>query len=143
MTPFFVVGIHTQPSQAWKEINSLVDVYTLFSNKIGVNFGFIMGDFNYGGTYVPQGLRGNLLIDNDPFLGLINEGTSVKTSLPYDRIYVAPRNVLGPHIITAAGVDRYSGSLINNQYYKTVSDHYPVYVEVNIGDNGGTNPPPG
>ena len=26
------------------------------------------------------------------------------------------------------------------QYYRSVSDHYPVYVEVNMGKNGGTPP---
>ena len=28
----------------------------------------------------------------------------------------------------------------NIQYYRSVSDHYPVYVEVNIGNSGGTAP---
>ena len=26
------------------------------------------------------------------------------------------------------------------QYYRSVSDHYPVYVEVNFGTSGGTDP---
>ena len=26
------------------------------------------------------------------------------------------------------------------QYYHSVSDHYPVYVEVNFGTSGGTAP---
>ena len=26
------------------------------------------------------------------------------------------------------------------QYYRSVSDHYPVYVEVNIGNSDGTAP---
>ena len=26
------------------------------------------------------------------------------------------------------------------QYYKTVSDHYPVFVDIDIGDSGGTHP---
>ena len=100
-----------------------------------------MGDFNYGGTYVPQSKRGNLLIDNPPFRGLINTGTSVKTAQPYDRIYVAPKNIIGSQIkINAADVDKFRGLLSEGQYYETVSDHYPVYVDVNIGASGGTSP---
>lgn len=30
--------------------------------------------------------------------------------------------------------------ITNMQYYRSVSDHYPVYVEVNMGKNGGTSP---
>ena len=29
------------------------------------------------------------------------------------------------------------------QYFRTVSDHYPVYVDVDIGKNGGTKRPRG
>ena len=113
-----------------------MNVYNKFKDKYNVDLGFIMGDFNYGGSYVR---KDKLDIDNPPFRGLINTGTSVKTSKPYDRIYVAPKETP----INAAGVDKYSGTLNELEYYKTVSDHYPVYVDVDIGNtkSGGTKPP--
>lgn len=109
---FFVVGIHTQPKNAKSEINSLVDVYNEFMNYFDTEIGFIMGDYNYGGSYVKGNDLDNLRIDNDGrFLRLIssNTGTTVKpygqNGKPYDRIYVAPKNI-EPHII-GVGVDQF------------------------------------
>ena len=125
-----------------------------------------MGDFNYGGSYVSSRLRDHLDIDQPPFVRLINntDGTTVKPfdptprhpRKPYDRIYAVP----GDSTITAVGVDTFRDTLtpeqvasyfmtftichiiswIDMQYYKSVSDHYPVYVEVSFGNNGGTLP---
>ena len=120
-TEFFIVGIHTQPSRAVSEINELVDVYNTFRQLYETDIAFIMGDFNYGGSYVSSRLRDNLDIDQPPFVRLINDsdGTTVKLfeptpqkpSKPYDRIYAVP----GGSIITAVGVDRFRGTLTPEQ----------------------------
>ena len=120
---FFVVGIHTQPSRAVTEINSLVDVYNTFRARYSTDFGFVMGDYNYGGTYVSPSLQDNLAIDQPPFSRFINktDGTTVKPfaptpsnpKKPYDRIYVV---VPGTQIvITTVGIDTFRDILMEQQ----------------------------
>ena len=117
---FFVVGIHTQPSTGGgtvAEINQLVNVYNTFSQRYGTTIGFVIGDYNYGGSYVPSSLQDNLDIDQPPFVRFINktDGTTVKPfmptpenpSKPYDRIYVVP----GGRIIERVGIDTFRDML--------------------------------
>ena len=118
-----MVGIHTQPQRAVPEINSLVNVYNTFSQRYGTIFGFIMGDFNYGGTYVPSSQLDNLNIDSPPFVRFINktDGTTLKPfnptpqnpKKPYDRIYVVPRN--SQTFITSVGIDTFRDMLTESQ----------------------------
>lgn len=76
-----------------------------------------MGDFNYGGSYVPSSDLDMLNIDNSPFLRYINktDGTTVKPfdptpgKRPYDRIYVAPQSQHS--FITAVGIDKFRDML--------------------------------
>ena len=120
-TTFFIVGIHTQPSRAIEEINALVDVYGTFKKQYGTDIGFVMGDFNYGGSYVRSSLQDHLDIDQPPFIRLINktDATTVKPfhptsrvkGKPYDRIYVVP----GRMLITAAGIDKFRDMLTPEQ----------------------------
>ena len=126
MTDFFVVGIHTQPSRAVTEINALVDVYNTFREQYRTDVAFIMGDFNYGGSYVSSRLQNHLDIDQPPFVRLINstDGTTVKPyeptpqnpSRPYDRIYAVPGDNT---IIMTAGVDTFRDTLTPEQVYNT------------------------
>ena len=143
------------------EINALMNVYNTFRRRYGTDIGFIMGDYNYGGSYVPSNQQDNLNIDRPPFVRFINktDGTTVagNPGQPYDRIYVVP----GTITIERAGIDKFMDTLtaeevidsaslaiiiiivisINDiQYFRSVSDHYPVYVEVNFGTSGGTAP---
>ena len=122
---FFVVAIHTQPSRAVTEINSLVNVYNTFSARYSINLSFVMGDYNYGGTYVSSSLQDNLAIDQPPFSRFINktDGTTVKPFMPtpsnpkkpYDRIYVV---VPGSQIIiTSVGIDMFRDILTEEQVY--------------------------
>ncbi len=107
---FFVVGIHTRPSAASSEINELVSVYNTFRQRYNTDIGFIMGDYNYGGSYVPSNQQDNLMIDQPPFVRFINktDGTTVKNpSKPYDRIYVVP----GGTTIERVGIDTFRDML--------------------------------
>lgn len=124
---FFVVGIHTQPQRAVTEINSLVDVYNTFSKRYNTDLGFIMGDYNYGGSYVKSDQQDHLDIDKPPFSRFINktDGTTVKPfdpspsnpKKPYDRIYVVvPESQI---IITSVGIDMFrDGVLTEQQVYR-------------------------
>ena len=122
---FFVVAIHTQPTKATAEINALDDVYNTFKHRYKTDFGFIMGDFNYGGRYVRSNLQDHLDIDKPPFVRLISktDGTTVKPFIPtrdkpkkpYDRIYaVPPRSAT---VRMKAGVDTFDGGLTSQQVY--------------------------
>ena len=99
-TDFFIVGIHTQPSNAANEITSLVNVYNTFLDKqdnSNFQYGFVMGDFNYGGRYVNQNQLDNLAVDMH-LQRVIDRhaATSVLTHLPYDRIYIGSRTRIYP-----------------------------------------------
>ena len=125
---FFVVAIHTQPSKKMgdtttiKEINALVQVYNTFRQRYDTDFGFIMGDFNYGGTYVPSNQLDRLDIDKSPFVRLISktDGTTVKPfkptrdnpKKPYDRIYAVPESKTTK---MKGGVDTFDGGLTPQQ----------------------------
>ena len=117
------------------EINALVNVYNTFSQRYNTNIGFIMGDYNYGGRYVPSNQQDNLNIDQSPFVRFINktDGTTVKPfvpspqnpSKPYDRIYVVP----GGRIIERVGIDTYRDILTPEQVIQSrnrLSIHYYV-----------------
>ena len=117
---FYVIGIHTKPDKAEHEINSLVEVYNAFKEKYQLGDGdpvFIMGDFNYGGTFVKEDKLDKLRIDTSHFLRLINKnsGTTVAPfdpkpgKKPYDRIYVTPKSNL--HRILTVGIDRFRNGL--------------------------------
>ena len=84
-----------------------------------IDSGFIMGDYNYGGTYVPKNMLDMLDIDMDPpFLRLISkdQGTTVKPfepavdKKPYDRIYIAPSQTY-MQSVTSVGVNKFRDML--------------------------------
>lgn len=93
--------------------------------------GFIIGDYNYGGTYVPQNQQDNLNIDQSPFIRFINrtDGTTVKPFMPtpqnpakpYDRIYVVPEG----RTIERVGIDTFRDILTPEQV--TVLFYYCIH----------------
>jgi hypothetical protein len=96
------------------EINELVNVYNTFRQRYSTDIGFVMGDYNYGGTYVSPNQQDNLMIDQPPFVRFINstDGTTVKSpSKPYDRIYVVP----GGRTIERVGIDTFRDMLTPDQ----------------------------
>ena len=116
VTDFFVIGIHTQPSNAVNEINSLVNVYNEFLNNpdnSNFQYGFVMGDYNYGGRYVNQNLQDMLAVDMHLTRVIDrNAATSVLTHLPYDRIYIGSRTGNYPaNFYRGHGVDTFRDGL--------------------------------
>ena len=82
-----VIGIHTQPTKAVKEIDHLVDVYNDAKNRLGVSDALIMGDFNAGCSYV-NNWKSIRLAKDHRFYWLINDitdTTSGATECAYDR----------------------------------------------------------
>ena len=121
---FFVVGIHTQPSRASTgitaaEINELVNVYNTFRQYYGTDIGFVMGDYNYGGSYVSPNQQDNLNIDQPPFVRFINrtDGTTVaQNPKPYDRIYIVPGGIT----IQRVGIDTFRDMLTPQQVIQAI-----------------------
>lgn len=100
-----------------------MNVYNRFKEVYETDVGFIMGDYNYGGSYVKPSQQDNLDIDQPPFVRFINktDGTTVKPfdpspqnpAKPYDRIYVVP----GGRTITAVGIDTFRDSRTPEEVY--------------------------
>ena len=98
-----------------------MNVYNTFRQRYNTDIGFVIGDYNYGGQYVPSNLQDTLDIDQLPFVRFINktDGTTVKPFVPtpqnpkkpYDRIYIVP----GGATITKVGIDTFRGVLTEDQ----------------------------
>ena len=65
------------------EINELVNVYNTFSQRYSTDIGFVMGDYNYGGSYVPSNQQDNLNIDQPPFVRFINRTDAMVRQLSH------------------------------------------------------------
>jgi len=77
---FFLVGIHTQPSSAYDEINALVDVYEEAVRYYGNANGIILGDFNADCSYLSQRRYDMLDLVTDPrFTWLLDNNVDTTT----------------------------------------------------------------
>ncbi|KAG7156909.1 deoxyribonuclease-1-like [Homarus americanus] len=133
---FGMIAIHVSPKKAVKEIDALVDVYSDFKQKTGVDDVIIAGDFNAGGSYVSNKDWVDIRLRTDPkFTWLIpdNVGTTTTGSnAPYDRIVVAGKGIYNALNKNSAGpydFKNYCG-ITNLVDLKHVSDHYPVEVSM-------------
>ena len=87
---FFLVGIHTKPSEAFSEINALVDVYDEAVNHYGTENGIILGDFNADCSYLSQRHYNMLQLFTDSrFTWLLDtdvDSTTGNSDCAYDRL---------------------------------------------------------
>ena len=83
------MGIHTQPSDAYNEINALVDVYEEAVKHFGNQNGIILGDFNADCSYLSRSKEGKLSLKNDSRFNWLIESdidTTISSSdCAYDR----------------------------------------------------------
>ena len=98
---FFLMGIHTQPSNAAAELDGLVDAYNLASAFFGTENGFILGDFNADcGSLSQTRYESLLLVTDKRFTWLIDntaDTTVAASSCAYDRyVLLAPYNCRVP-----------------------------------------------
>ncbi len=86
---FFLVGIHTKPSEAVEEINHLDEVFERASLEFQTENGIILGDFNGDCSYVSPGEHELLdLVKDVSFTWLIDrkaDTTTTDTLCSYDR----------------------------------------------------------
>ncbi len=86
---FFLVGIHTKPSEAVAELNCLDDVFEKACTEFKTRNGIILGDFNADCSYLSAKEHRSLdLVKDISFCWLLNrkEDTTTTHSLcSYDR----------------------------------------------------------
>ncbi|KAJ3606974.1 hypothetical protein NHX12_026489 [Muraenolepis orangiensis] len=130
---FVLVPLHSSPTNATKEIDSLFDVFVAVKKKWKTEKILFLGDFNAGCSYLPIKYRKDVrLLTDRRFQWLIDHDvdTTVResTDCAYDRIvvhadsmgYIVPRSAepfLFPH--------EYH---LTEEQALSVSDHYPVQV---------------
>ncbi|NPE27233.1 deoxyribonuclease I [Methanococcoides sp. SA1] len=120
--------IHTDPDEATEEINALDDVlsYSVLHYPEEKDF-IIMGDLNADGNYFDV----DETCDLDNYTWLINDScdtTTRTTDRAYDRIILTDSS----DITEEFGVFRYDIEYnLSEKMTLAVSDHYPVYMEIN------------
>ena len=89
LPPFFLVGIHAQPSDVFEEMNALVNVYDEMVELFNTSSGIILGDMNADCNYLSQTKYKQLDLVTDPrFSWLIDSTVDTTTSASdcsYDR----------------------------------------------------------
>jgi len=135
LSEFTILSIHTQPTSAPTEIDSLVDAHAWAVDKLGTKNVIIMGDFNAGGTFVrPSDWVTNRLRQNSEFKWLIADHldtTATNTLAAYDRIISWGEEMHESVIPYSASVYRYDEEMkLDEKTLLTVSDHFPVFCEL-------------
>ncbi|XP_048780028.1 deoxyribonuclease-1-like isoform X4 [Ostrea edulis] len=135
MHEFGIIGLHTSPEDAFKEINALDVVYAAVEKEFNTPNILIAGDLNADCSYLSQSKMTTLSIRKDTsYTWLIKdaEDTTVSgTDCAYDRFIVKGNSFLD-HIIPNS---------VRTFYYDVehqlpadlasdVSDHYPIEMEI-------------
>ncbi|XP_043310742.1 deoxyribonuclease-1 isoform X3 [Cervus canadensis] len=130
---FAIVPLHSAPSDAVAEINSLYDVYLDVRQKWDLNDIMLMGDFNADCSYVTSSQWSSIrLRTSSAFQWLIPDSadtTATSTNCAYDRIVVAG-SLLQSSVVpgSAAPFDFQAAYGLSNEMALAISDHYPVAV---------------
>ncbi len=134
---FMFSGVHTQPTDAVKEIDHLVDVYDFYAaqadtkNVIKTNW-IVMGDFNAGGSYVSNKSWEKIRLRTDTkFTWLIKDGT---------RTTVADNNNAYDRFVTTSGFAKSQADVfrfdeafgLTPAFTKVVSDHFPIECTIDV-----------
>uniref|UniRef100_A0A452F6I0 Deoxyribonuclease n=1 Tax=Capra hircus TaxID=9925 RepID=A0A452F6I0_CAPHI len=130
---FAIVPLHSAPSDAVAEINSLYDVYLDVQQKWDLNDIMLMGDFNADCSYVTSSEWSSIrLRTSSTFQWLIPDSadtTATSTNCAYDRIVVAG-SLLQSSVVpgSATTFDFQAAYGLSNEMALAISDHYPVEV---------------
>uniref|UniRef100_A0A665ULE1 Deoxyribonuclease n=1 Tax=Echeneis naucrates TaxID=173247 RepID=A0A665ULE1_ECHNA len=138
---FVLIGQHTCPKTAMKEMDELYTVFNGIYKKWKVNNVMILGDLNAGCSYVTmKGWRAVRLRSDPKFHWLIGDeqDTTVrqKTHCAYDRIIVHGREIIFSIVPGSAQPFNFKESFhLTEEEALEVSDHFPVEVDLNINVN--------
>uniref|UniRef100_A0AAY4DP53 Deoxyribonuclease n=1 Tax=Denticeps clupeoides TaxID=299321 RepID=A0AAY4DP53_9TELE len=133
---FVLVGHHTCPKHAMKEIDELYGVFQEISKKWKTQNVMFLGDLNAGCTYITvKGWR-SIRLRNDPkFNWLIGDDADTtvreKSHCAYDRIIIHGK-VLNSGIVpgSAKPFNFKTEFRLSEEEALEVSDHYPVEVDL-------------
>jgi len=133
VSKFAALGIHTQPSNAEREVSALKPVYESIVSSTGIHDVLLMGDFNAACSYVNAWNNVTLATDRG-FYWLIHDGvdtTTTATECAYDRIVARGDNLLRSIVPHSAGTYRFDIDLnLDELETSSISDHYPVEVQI-------------
>jgi endonuclease/exonuclease/phosphatase family metal-dependent hydrolase len=127
---FIMVDIHIKPLDAYNEIEALStlieNLYFLYETNI-----IVVGDFNSDGNYFDERLLDDYFDLNDFKLIITNDldTTVAPSDNTYDRIIIT--NDIYKYY-KDSGVLYFEDYLPENLEAKKVSDHYPVYLDLEI-----------
>ncbi|XP_029361292.1 deoxyribonuclease I-like 1-like [Echeneis naucrates] len=133
---FVLIGQHTCPKTAMKEMDELYTVFNGIYKKWKVNNVMILGDLNAGCSYVTmKGWRAVRLRSDPKFHWLIGDeqDTTVrqKTHCAYDRIIVHGREIIFSIVPGSAQPFNFKESFhLTEEEALEVSDHFPVEVDL-------------
>jgi len=130
---FTFIPMHTKPTEAIPEMNSLVDVYYESTKYYGEN-AVIAGDLNADCSYVCKSCWENVRLRTDTtFQWLIDDDTDTtvsNTDCAYDRVILAGKQLQKNSC--CAKVFNYQEEYgLTLEMAKDVSDHFPVEFRIN------------
>ncbi len=129
---------HIAPENAPAELNALVEVAAVASDRWGDRDLMIIGDLNADCAYVGASDWPDILLRNDPaYVWLIDDDadtTVSATDCAYDRI-IATAELAASAQLSAAGVFDYQLAYgLSDELAARVSDHFPVEVTLTSAD---------
>ncbi|KAF7209680.1 deoxyribonuclease I-like 1-like [Nothobranchius furzeri] len=133
---FVLIGQHTSPKTAMKEIDELYAVVKEIQKKWKTENVMVLGDLNAGCSYVTiKGWKGVRLRSDPKFHWLIGDeqDTTVreKTHCAYDRIIVHGREIFSSVVPDSAQAFNFKESFrLTEAEALEVSDHFPVEVDL-------------
>ncbi|XP_036066773.1 deoxyribonuclease gamma isoform X3 [Oryzias melastigma] len=130
-----LIPVHTQPVKAEKELDELFDVVQQVRKKWKTDNIMILGDFNADGRYLSQKEKEEIRIQQPPFYWLIDDDvdttTSTRNDNTYDRIVVYGQTMLDSVIPGSAKAFNFQAEFnLDEEEALSISDHYPVEVEL-------------
>ena len=130
---FVLVGIHTKPDDAYREIGNLTLVVSSIQNASPNEKDIVvMGDFNADGSYFDEDDTSNPFKASEYHWLITNDmDTMVKTDYTYDRIVVLDGTFSHEYDHGTAQVFYFDQAygLVNQTFVSEVSDHYPVFAQ--------------
>ncbi|XP_070696107.1 deoxyribonuclease I-like 1-like isoform X1 [Pempheris klunzingeri] len=133
---FILIGQHTCPKNAMKEIDQLYSLFKEIYKKWKTDNVMILGDLNAGCSYVTiKGWRAMRLRSDPKFHWLIGDeqDTTVreKTHCAYDRIIVHGREIISCIVKGSAQPFNFKENFhLTEEEALEVSDHFPVEVDL-------------
>ncbi|KAJ8396995.1 hypothetical protein AAFF_G00010490 [Aldrovandia affinis] len=133
---FVLVGQHTCPKNAMREIDELYSVFQAVRKKWKTENVMFLGDLNAACGYITVKGWGMIRLRNDPkFCWLITDedDTTVreKTHCAYDRIVVHGKDLLSGIVPNSAQPFNFKREFqLTEEEALEVSDHYPVEVDM-------------